>query len=223
MKKFGILLFSATLLLSSCQTPEQFGAATTGGVFGGIFGSAIGGLFGGPRGADAGTVIGMIAGAAVGAAATAPEARDYRDYDYTSDTYRRHRNVEYSSHSREAEEIGREYNNLEINNLRFVDIDNNKTINANENCKLVFEIKNTGHDTIYDIAPVITVNGTKAIIISPTAVISELGPGKAVRYTAEVYATKRLRTGVADFTISFVKGDYKYTMTSFTLATKGRK
>lgn len=223
MKKFGILLLSATLMLSSCQTPDQFSAATSGGLIGGIFGSAIGGLFGGPRGSDAGTLIGIIAGAAVGAAATAPEARDYSDYDYTSDNYSRRRDIEYSSHSREAEEMGREYANLEINNLRFVDRNNNKTIDANENCKLIFEIKNTGSQNIYDIAPVITVNGSKAIIVSPTAVISEIAPGKAVKYTAEVYAGKRLRTGTADFTISFVKGDYKYTMTNFTLATKGRK
>lgn len=210
-------------MLSSCQTPEQFGAATTGGFFGGIFGSAIGGLFGGPRGADAGTLIGMVTGAAVGAAVTSPEAREYRDYDYTSDSYSRRRNIEYSTHSREAEEMGREYANLEVENLRFVDANSNKTIDAGENCRLVFEIKNKGANTIYDIAPVITINGTKAIIVSPTAVISEIGPGKGVRYSAEVYANKRLRTGVADFTISFVKGDYKYTMTTFQLATRGRK
>lgn len=223
MKKLSIFAISAALLFSSCETSDQFGAAAGGGILGGIFGSAIGGLMGGHRGADAGAAIGIIAGAAMGAASAAPKERGTSDYDYTTDTYNRHSKVVYSSRGEDADRMGREFAKVEIQNLRFVDSNNNQAIDAGENSKIVFEVKNNGSHTIYDIAPIISVRGTKHIIISPTAVISYIDAGQAVRYTAEVYGKRQLRNGVAEFTISFAKGDYLYNMTSFQLATRGRK
>ena len=223
MKKLSIFAISAALLFSSCETSDQFGAAAGGGILGGIFGSAIGGLMGGHRGADTGAAIGIIAGAAMGAASAAPKERGTSDYDYTTDTYNRHSKVVYSSRGEDADRMGREFAKVEIQNLRFVDRNNNQAIDAGENSKIVFEVKNNGSHTIYDIAPIISVRGTKHIIISPTAVISYIDAGQAVRYTAEVYGKRQLRNGVAEFTISFAKGDYLYNMTSFQLATRGRK
>ncbi|MBQ3960271.1 MAG: hypothetical protein II683_00600, partial [Muribaculaceae bacterium] len=78
-------------------------------------------------------------------------------------------------------------------------------------------------DFIYDIAPVITVSGTKEIYLSPTAIISELGPGKAVRYTAELVATRKLKNGYADFSIGFSNGNELYTVRSFQLRTRARR
>ena len=223
MKKLGIFALSAVLLMSSCESSDQFGAAAGGGVLGAIFGSAIGGLMGGPRGADAGAAIGIIAGATMGAAAAAPKERGRSDYDYTTDTYNRHSKVVYSSRGEDADRLGREFAKVEIQNLRFIDGNNNQAIDAGENSKIAFEVKNNGSHTIYDIAPVISVNGTKHIVISPTAVISYIDAGQAVRYTAEVYADRKLRNGTAEFTISFAKGDYLYNMTTFHLATRRRK
>lgn len=223
MKKLGILALSAALIFSSCESSDQFGAAAGGGMLGAIFGSAIGGLMGGPRGADAGTVIGMITGAAMGAASTAPKERGKSDYDYTTDTYNRHSKVVYSGRGEEADRLGREFANVEIRNLRFVDKNNNQAIDAGENSKIVFEVKNNGSHTIYDVAPVLSVSGSKQIVISPTAVISYIDAGQAVRYSAEVYANRKLRNGTADFTISFAKGDYLYNITSFQLATHARR
>lgn len=223
MKKLGIIALSAIMMLSSCESHDQFSAAAGGGMFGAIFGSAIGGLMGGPRGADAGTVIGMVTGAAAGAAATAPKERGRSSYDYSTDTYNRRSKVIYSSRGEEAERLGREFANMEICNLRFVDSNNNQAIDAGESCKIIFEVKNNGSRTVYDVAPVISVNGTKEIVISPTAVISYIDAGQAVRYSAEVYANRKLRNGNADFTISFAKGDYLYNMSSFQLATRARR
>lgn len=222
MKKIGIYMFSAVLVFGSCTTSDQFGAAAGGGLLGGIFGSAIGGLLGGPRGADAGTVIGMITGAAMGAASASPEVteRGRSEYDYTSDNYNRRGRVAYSSRAEEADEIGREYANVEINNLRFIDENNNKAIDANENCKITFEVKNNSAGTIYNVAPVISVSGSKYIIISPTAVIGEILAGKSVRYSAKVYANRKLRNGMAEFTISLAKRNYQYTMNTFELETR---
>ena len=85
MKKTVFVALTATaLLMSSCQTMNQFYGATTGASIGGMFGSAIGGMVDGPRGSDLGTVAGMAIGGIIGAAATAPKTDDgnYRSSDY---------------------------------------------------------------------------------------------------------------------------------------------
>lgn len=215
MKKTIIAALSAALLMmSGCESANQFYGAATGATLGGMFGSAIGGITGGWRGSDMGTVAGMAIGGVIGAAATAPKANKesrtsdyYNGYDYND--YRQ--NNAYSP-----------YSSINIENIRLVESMNNNCIDAEEHAKLIFDIRNMGNDYVYDIAPVITVSGTKQIYLSPTAIISELGPGKAVRYQAEVVATKKLKTGVVDFNISFSNGDQLYTVSSFQIRTRGR-
>ena len=208
-------LVATSLLMSSCQSMSQFYGATTGASLGGMFGSAIGGIADGPRGSDLGTVVGMAIGGMIGAAATAPKTDDgnYRSsdyyYDYDMDDYRQ--NNAYSP-----------YANIEIEELRFVDENNNRALDADEHAKLVIIMRNTGRDYIYDIAPVITVSGTKQIYLSPTAIVKELAPGKAVRYQSEIVATKKLKNGVADFSIGLTDGDKLYTLRSFQLRTYKR-
>ena len=203
------------LLLSSCQSMNQFYGVTTGASIGGMFGSAIGGIADGPRGSDLGTVVGMAVGGMIGAAATAPKTDDgnYRSsdyyYEYGDDDYRQ--NNSYSP-----------YASIEIADLRFVDENNSKTLDAEEHARLVFIIRNTGRDYVYDIAPVITVTGTKEIYLSPTAIVKELAPGKAVRYQSEIVATKKLKNGTADFSIGLSDGDKLYTLRSFQLRTRKR-
>lgn len=214
MKKTVFVALTATaLLLSSCQSMSQFYGAATGASIGGMFGSAIGGIADGPRGSDMGTVMGMAIGGIIGAAATAPKTDDgnYRSsdyyYDYGVDDYRQ--NNAYSP-----------YVNIEIADLRFVDENNSNTLDAGEHAKLVFIIRNMGRDYVYDIAPVITVSGTKQIFLSPTAIVKELAPGKAVRYQSEIIATRKLKNGTADFSIGLSDGDNLYTLRSFQLRTR---
>lgn len=216
MKKTVFVALTATaLLMSSCQSMSQFYGATTGASIGGMFGSAIGGIADGPRGSDMGTVVGMAVGGIIGAAATAPKTDDgnYRSsdyyYDYGMDDYRQ--NNAYSP-----------YGSIEIEELRFVDENNNRALDAGEHAKLVFIMRNMGRDYVYDIAPVITVSGTKQIYLSPTAIVKELAPGKAVRYQSEIIATKKLKNGSVDFSIGFSDGDRLYTMRSFQLRTVKR-
>ena len=208
-------LIASTLLLSSCQSMNQFYGAATGASLGGLFGSAIGGIADGPRGHDMGTMVGMAIGGIIGAAATAPKTDDgnYRSsdyyYDYGTDDYRE--NNYYSP-----------FANIEIEELRFVDENNNRALDAGEHARLVFIIRNMGRDYVYDIAPVITVSGTKEIYLSPTAIVKELGPGKAVRYQSEIVATKKLKSGNADFSIGLSDGDKLYTLRSFQMRTNKR-
>lgn len=214
MKKSVIATVCASaLMLSSCQSYNQFAGVVTGASVGGMFGSAIGAVADGPRGYDTGRLLGMAVGGIIGAAATAPKTQDgnyrnsdiYGDYEY--DDYRE--NNSYSP-----------YADIQIVDLRFVDENNNNTLDAGEHAKLVFVIRNTGRGYVYDIAPVITVTGTKQIYLSPTAKISELGPGKAVRYTSEVIATNKLKSGTVEFSIGLSDGDRQYTITSFQLRTR---
>ena len=114
------------------------------------------------------------------------------------------------------------YGSIEIEELRFVDENNNRALDAGEHAKLVFIMRNMGRDYVYDIAPVITVSGTKQIYLSPTAIVKELAPGKAVRYQSEIIATKKLKNGSVDFSIGFSDGDRLYTMRSFQLRTVKR-
>ena len=208
---FACLMVSV-LMLSSCQSMNQFYGAATGASIGGMFGSAIGGISDGRRGSDLGTVVGMAVGGIIGAAATAPKTDDgnYRSsdyyYEYGMDDYRQ--NNAYSP-----------FYNIEIADMRFVDENNNQALDANEHARLVFIIRNTGRDYVNDIAPVITVSGTKEIYLSPTAIVKELGPGKAVRYQSEIVATKKLKNGTADFSIGLSDGDKLYTLSSFQLRT----
>ena len=210
-----VAMVAALMMLTSCQSMNQFYGTATGASLGGLFGSAIGGIADGRRGSDLGTVVGMAVGGIVGAAATAPQTDNgnYRSsdyyYEYGRDDYRQ--NNAYSP-----------FANIEIEELRFIDENNNRALDANEHAKLVFIIRNTGRDYVYDIAPVITVSGTKAIYLSPTAIVKELGPGKAVRYECELVATKKLKNGTADFSIGFSDGDKLYTMRSFQLRTNRR-
>lgn len=203
------------LLFSSCQSMNQFYGVTTGASIGGMFGSAIGGVIDGPRGSDLGTVAGMAIGGIIGAAATAPKTDDgnYRSsdyyYDYGVDDYRQ--NNAYSP-----------YASIEIADVRFVDENNSNTLDAEEHARLVFIIRNTGRDYVYDIAPVITVTGTKEIYLSPTAIVKELAPGKAVRYQSEIIATRKLKNGTADFSIGLSDGDKLYTLRSFQMRTRKR-
>ncbi len=210
-----VTMLASLLLLSSCQSMNQFYGTATGASLGGMFGSAIGGMADGPRGSDLGTVVGMAVGGIIGAAATAPKTDDgnYRSsdyyYEYGMDDYRQ--NNAYSP-----------YASIDIEEMRFVDENNNRALDAGEHAKLVFIIRNTGRDYAYDIAPVITVSGTKQIYLSPTAIVKELAPGKAVRYQSEIIATNKLKNGSADFSIGFSDGDKIYTLRSFQLRTNRR-
>ena len=205
---------SAVLILTTgCTTSNQFYGAATGASLGGLFGSAIGGLAGGHRGHDVGVVSGMVIGGILGAAATAPKTQDG---NYSTSDYSHSRDYDYDYRQNNSYSP---YADLEIENIRFIDSNNNEGIDAGEHAKLVFEIRNTGRDFVYDIAPVITVTGTKQILLSPTAIISELAPGRAVRYQAEVVATNKLKNGSADFSIGFSNGKQLYTLCSFTLNT----
>ena len=222
MKKNSVLYISLALVLSGCSSSEQMSGVFTGGMLGGIFGSSIGGLMDGPRGHDAGNLIGMVVGGTLGAAVTAPKTKKVSKYDERNASSR-HRTKGYQNMpDASAQRLQNDYDNLNVENLRFIDRNNNHIIDAGEHGKIQFEVKNNGPKTLYNITPVIGVTDNKRILISPTAIIASLAPGKGVKYTAEVYGKPNLKTGIANFTLGFVKGEYIYTSDTFQLETQAR-
>lgn len=220
--KFTAAAFAALILLSGC-TDRQMQGTMAGGSLGAIFGSSIGGLMGGPRGSDAGTALGMAVGAVVGNAVTSPKARkansnidecdDSSNAPYSSRHPAVGGNAQFVSH----------IEGLKVENIRFVDENRNQTIDAGEHSKVLFEIHNDGNATLYNITPVVTCSEPKKVVVSPTAIVENLAPGKAVAYTANILASPKLKDGEVSFKIAFQDGKRIVTFKDFSLATKAAK
>ena len=175
MKKI-LLLLAVVLTLSSCYTTHMQGspaAVSAGASIGGVLGSIVGDRAGGWQGSQFGALVGTVAGAAIGNAVTTP--RQERVV------------VEESYPERIPSESYYAPSGLRIINIRFIDDNRNHTIDADENCKLVFDIVNEGDVSAYNITPVIEeMTGLKHLAVSPSAQISYLPQGDRVRYTATI-------------------------------------
>lgn len=219
-----IAICAAAALMSGC-TDHQMVGTMAGSTMGGIFGSSIGGLMGGPRGSDAGTAIGMLAGGVIGnAVASASESRTYDEYEAPrrKSKHGRHgRPHRYSEPPRTTHAPAR-IEGLSVENIRFIDDNRNQRLDAGEKAKILFEIHNRGNATLYNIAPVIKCYNVKRIAISPTAIISNLRPGKGVSYTAAIAVSPRVKDGYAIFTLSFQDGNSIIEYKTFQIPTQGR-
>lgn len=190
MKKI-VFLLPLALSLSSCYTTSMQGspaAVSAGASIGGVVGSIVGDRAGGWQGSQFGALVGTVAGAAIGNAVTTPR----QEKVVVEEKYPKQVPVEsYYAPS-----------GLRITNIRFIDDNRNHTIDAEETCKLVFDIVNSGDVSAYNIMPVIEeMTQMKNLTISPSAQISYLPQGDRVRYTATIAAGKRLKSGEAVFRV----------------------
>jgi len=186
MKKTIYLLVMAVSLTSWYTTSMQGSpaAVAAGSSIGSIVGSIVGERAGGYNGSQFGALIGTVAGAAIGNALTTPrQEKEVIEEVQPTEPY-------YAP------------SGLRVTNIRFIDDNRNHTIDAEENCKLVFDIVNEGDVSAYNITPIIEeVSGMKHIAISPSAQISYLPQGDRVRYTATIAGGKRLKSGEAVFRV----------------------
>lgn len=221
-KKLSIIACAALMTLTACSDRQMQGTMM-GGSLGAIFGSSIGGLLNGPRGSDAGTALGMAVGAVVGNAVTSTKNRERTsnidECDDSQNYPSSQRPIQGSATSFQSSNI----DGLKIENIRFVDENRNQEINAGEKAKILFEIHNGGNSTLFNITPVITSSDPKKVMVSPTAIIGNLEPGKAVSYTANVLASPKLKNGTATFRIAFQDGKRLVTFKEFTLNTRAAK
>lgn len=212
MKKIILLLILA-VSMSSCYTTSMSGspaAVSAGASIGGVLGSIVGERAGGWSGSQFGALVGTVAGAAVGNAVTTPRQEKIEVREQTS--------VQKPVESYYAP------SGLRITNIRFIDDNRNHTIDAEETCKLVFDIVNEGDVSAYNITPIIEeMSDMKHITISPSAQISYLPQGDRVRYTATIVGGKRLKTGEAVFRVYTTESNgYVSEMHKFTLPTAKR-
>lgn len=202
MKKAFVYLLSASLLLSGCSSVGEFYGAATGSSFGGMFGSAIGGLMGGPRGSDAGTLVGMVAGGVIGAAAVSSN----EERSYSSERYERSYNDEVAyDYTPQRHYSSSTYGNVVVHGVTFNDENGNRCLDSHERAYIILDICNEGRSDVYEIAPTITCDNRR-IVISPTAIISQLPGGRTARYKAAVTSRGRLKNGAANFRVSFDGG-----------------
>lgn len=190
MKKI-ILLLTVACSLTSCYTTSMQGspaAVSAGASIGGVLGSIVGDRAGGWQGSQFGALVGTVAGAAIGNAVTTPRQEKVV--------------IEEKYPERIPSESYYAPSGLRITNIRFIDGNRNHVIDAEESCKLVFDIVNEGDVSAYNITPVIEeVTEMKHLAISPSVQISYLPQGDRVRYTATIAGGKRLKTGEAIFRV----------------------
>lgn len=192
MKNILCLLLSL-LMFTSCYTVSMSGspaAVSAGASIGGVLGSIVGDRAGGWQGSQFGALVGTVAGAAIGNAVTTP------------------RTEKVLVEERSVAEPYYAPSGLRITNIRFIDDNRNHTIDADESCKLVFDIVNEGDVSAYNITPIIEeVSGMKHIGISQSVQISYLPQGDKVRYTATIAGGKRLKSGEAVFRVYTIESN----------------
>lgn len=240
MKKTGIWLVCAALLVSSCKTAGE--GAYTGATFGSVLGSAIGGISGGWRGHDIGTIVGMAGGAAVGAAVGAAAEKKQQE---KIEGY--HRRIEQRERQSQRDDVvddsgfdatnsgddridigiggpkgeasipidrlkPKEAEGIVIRHARIVDADKDGILKAGEECKISFEIMNYTSQTLYDVQPMVyDVTGNKHLHISPNLHVESISPNSGVRYTATVLAGKKLKDGTAKIRVGATVGNQELT------------
>ena len=195
------------MVLSSCATggrsqyrPKR-GAAATGAAIGGSVGNIIGGNVGyhnngwrgGRRGSSIGTVVGAVAGAAIGSAVSSA-AQNNRQAPVANDYVKvpRQKKVPQSS----AGALQSSLYGLTIQNIRFIDDNRNQVIDAGESSQIIFDIVNESNQPVYNVIPVVeAISSGKNIEISQSLMIEDIGANDGIRYTANLYADKRLKTG----------------------------
>lgn len=150
---------------------------------------------------------------------------DFNDRDYTG-SYSAQQPVA-TIPSSTLEKLGQNYaysSSLKIMNARFVDSNEDNYLNRNETAKVIFEIRNNGAHTLYDVVPtVIETTGNKHIFISPSVHVESIAPGHVIRYTAMVKADNRLKNGTACFCVSVIQGGKTISkVNQFDIPTKSR-
>lgn len=220
-KRAAYLILSLILLLGlgSCGTTNT-GAVLGGAALGNSVGGAIGGLVGDSRhgwhgsyrGSAIGSIVGTLAGAAIGNALTTPRREKQTDSMYP----------ERLARTNAAPESFSAFGNLQIRRIRFVDDNRNHIIDANENCKVIFEVINEGDEPVYNVVPCVAeVSGAKHIQISPSVMVEEIRPRDGIKYTASISAGKRLRSGNVTFRLSVADSyGHEYAVKEFTLETQ---
>ena len=193
MKKILIALMAVALTLSSCSSVFGISGASTGAMVGGTIGSILGNSSG-RYGSTIGGLVGTMAGAAVGNAIQ-KKTTEQQINRVLGNSYAQQSNTMMPSLS----SVSLNTSSVCLENFHFVDENNNQVINRNEECKVMFDVVNTGNSTVRDVTPQLeVVNGAKGLLLGGATTISSIPARGRVSYSVPVIA-KKVKNGEAVF------------------------
>lgn len=118
----------------------------------------------------------------------------------------------------------RSHAELEIRNVRLVDVGHDGILRAGEECKVVFEIMNNTPEMLYDVQPTVSdVTGNKHIHISPNLHIDCIAPNTGIRYTASILAGKKLKDGTLVIRVGVARANREITSQTKELSVQTRR
>ncbi|MBQ8360609.1 MAG: hypothetical protein IJX44_01510 [Bacteroidaceae bacterium] len=220
MRHIAVWAFAALLLFSGC-TSQGMRGSDAGMMLGAQVGGMLGGLLGDPDGRNytghmLGSIIGTVTGAAIGSILTATPDEAGGDDGYDDDFAGTPRS--------EVEMVRRKSSRLSIRQIRFIDQGRDHTIDAGEDCRIVFLVMNRGDRPVRGVTPIVEeVSGMKHLHVSPTVSVERILPGEGIKYTATIRGGKRLKSGEAIFRVYALEGDGSSTsVKEFALPTRRR-
>ena len=166
---------------------------------------------GGYRGSAIGTLVGTLAGAAIGGAISSAQERKAQE-GYPVE--------KQHAYTPQPNDIPSSVGYLQIRNIRFIDENRNHIIESEEHSKVIFEIINTSHETVYNAVPIVQTDN-KRIYVSPSVMLEQIAPHEGIKYTAHIRGGKRLKDG--EVIIHIAIADYEgreYDWQEFTLPTR---
>lgn len=201
MKKTVLYLLICLTILPGCGAVKNmstedragFGAQVgsfIGWLFGGLIGDAIDDEVGADIGSFIGTAVGGVAGATIAANAGETESHIYRSPGkYTP-----------SSHVLLPD--------LMIEDILLLEDSTsfNRKIDAGETCYLSFVISNNSFQDAVNVTPVVKIKKGKHLKITDPVRIDNVSRGNPVTYEVAVYASHKLKTGEAVFSIKLEEG-----------------
>lgn len=193
MKKILIALLATAVILSSCSSVFGISGASTGAMVGGTLGSILGNGTG-RYGSTIGGLVGTMAGAAVG------NAIQKKTTEQQINRVLSNSNAQQSGITTpNLSSVSLNTSSVRLENFHFVDENNNQVINRNEECKVMFDVVNTGNSTVRDVTPQMeVVNGAKGLLLGGATTISSIPAGGRVTYSVPVIA-KKVKNGEAVF------------------------
>ena len=196
------------MLLTSCGAIGLSGSST-GSMVGGTLGSILGGQVNSGYGSAIGGVVGAMAGAAIGNA---------MEKKAMSQQYSPSTGSSFAS-TRAAAEVNA--STVKLENFHFVDANNNRAINSNEECKVLFDVVNTGSRAVQNVTPqLVLAQKASGINIGGATTIASIPARGKVTYSVPVVAGK-VKNGEAVFQAYAVEANgAESTVIEFSLPTQ---
>lgn len=201
MKKVILSIIIALLILPGCGSMKNMSredrvglgaqaGSILGWLFGGLLGEAINDERGGEIGSFVGTAVGGIAGASIAASADDEIRTERRSPGkYTS-----------SSHTLlpdlQIEDILLEEDSLTCN----------QKIDAGETCRISLVMVNNSFQEAVDVVPIVKIEEGEELELSDPVRIPRISRDDCITYEVTVYASPKLQTGKAVFSVRLKEG-----------------